>query len=359
MTCPEVRNGTARIEEELQKSEQRYRTLFEQSRDAICITTRDGKFVDANQAMLDLFGYTREELLELNVVEIYRDQADRPRYQREVEQKGYVVDWEVRMRKKNGTNIDCLLTSTLVVSDDGKIQGYQGVIRDVTEQRRRDNMHSYLVQVTKAQEEERRRVARELHDETTQALISLCMDIETLSTSMSKNKLPVRFLNKLEELRLKTMSIMHDVRRISPELRPDILDRNGLVPALELLADELNHNWNISTHVDKDGEEKQLPAEVELALFRITQEALNNVRKHANATNAIIDIHYSPSEVQLTVSDNGRGFQVPQNISQLICQNKLGILGMQERVHLLGGTFSIESRLGEGTTVTVTAKIPG
>jgi len=124
-----------RAEEALWVSEERYRTLFEESRDAVYITTRDGKFVDANKSLLDLFGYSREELAGLNVRDSYVNPADRQRFQQEIEQKGSVRDFEVKLRKKDGTEMDCLLTSTVRRDADGDVLGYQGILRDITERK--------------------------------------------------------------------------------------------------------------------------------------------------------------------------------------------------------------------------------
>lgn len=116
----------------LRQSEEKYRTLFEDSRDAIYIKTREGKFLDVNQSWLDLFGYTREEMIGLDAIKIYVNPGDRSRFQREIEEKGSVRDYEVKFRKKDGTQMDCLLTATVRLAIDGSVLGYQGIIRDVT-----------------------------------------------------------------------------------------------------------------------------------------------------------------------------------------------------------------------------------
>ena len=124
-------------EEALRQSEERYRTLFDESRDAIYMTTREGRFLDANRALLELFGYTREELMgNVGVGEIYAHPGDRVRFQEQIEQKGSVRNYGIKFRKKNGAEIDCLLTSNVRRSDDGNVLGYHGIIRDVTEQKR-------------------------------------------------------------------------------------------------------------------------------------------------------------------------------------------------------------------------------
>jgi len=125
-----------RAEEALRASEAKYRALFEESMDAIYVTSREGQFLDINGAGLDMFGYTREEMAAVNAVELYVDPADRPRFQKAVEEKGEVKDYEVRLCKKDGTEMDCLLTSIVRRAEDGSILGYQGVIRDITERKR-------------------------------------------------------------------------------------------------------------------------------------------------------------------------------------------------------------------------------
>ena len=122
-------------EEALRESEEKYRTLFEDSRDAIYVTALEGEFVDANQSALDIFGYTREEMIGLNARQIYVNPEKRIQFQHEMEEKGSVRDYEVKFRKKNGIEMDCLVTSSLRRSKDGTILGYQGIIRDITEQK--------------------------------------------------------------------------------------------------------------------------------------------------------------------------------------------------------------------------------
>ncbi|OGW32765.1 MAG: hypothetical protein A2X59_02070 [Nitrospirae bacterium GWC2_42_7] len=133
-------------EEALKESEIKYRSLFENSRDAIYITSRDGSFLDMNQSALDLFGFTGEELLNANILRLYVNPEDRTRFQQEVEQKGFVKDYELNFRKKDGTEITCLLTSTLRKNIDGSIAGYQGIFRDITEKKR---MEEELLKVEK------------------------------------------------------------------------------------------------------------------------------------------------------------------------------------------------------------------
>jgi PAS domain S-box-containing protein len=138
-----------RSDEAIWEGEEKYRTLFDESRDAIYITSREGKFLDVNRAMLELFEYSKEEMIDtLNVEEIYVYPGDRDTFQKEIEKNGSVRDYEVKFRKKNGTEMDCLLTGSVRRSSTGRILGYQGIIRDVTEEKRierlRDDVHRMM-----------------------------------------------------------------------------------------------------------------------------------------------------------------------------------------------------------------------
>ena len=124
-----------RAEEALRESEEQYRSLFDESRDAIYLTARDATLVEANQAFLDLFGFTREEARDMNILKVYREPADRARFQEKIERQGSLKDYEVKFQKKDGTKIDCLLTFTLRLDKDGNILGYQGIARDITGQK--------------------------------------------------------------------------------------------------------------------------------------------------------------------------------------------------------------------------------
>ena len=139
-------------EEALRESEERYRTLFEDSRDAVYITTREGKLINANQSALDLFGYSREELTSVNALQLYLHPSDASKFQKEIKEKGFVRDYEVAFRKKDGTEMDCLLTTTLQRADGGGILAYQGIVRDITKRKQAEEEHRKLeVQLEQAQ----------------------------------------------------------------------------------------------------------------------------------------------------------------------------------------------------------------
>jgi len=217
------------------------------------------------------------------------------------------------------------------------------------------NLRYYLQQATKAQEEERKRISHELHDDTIQALVVLSRQLDSLASK--KEGMSEENRARLEDLWHQTDNILKGVRRLSQDLRPAALDRLGLMPALEWLASNVSEHSGIATEVNVTGEERRLPEEVAIALFRITQEALRNVWRHSGATRAQIDVEFVDAVTRITVSDNGKGFNIPRKLGDMAKDGKLGLTGMQERAQLVSGTLTVRSTAGEGTVVTV--EIPG
>jgi len=214
-----------------------------------------------------------------------------------------------------------------------------------------ENMRFYVRKITQAQEEERKRIARDLHDDTTQALIVLSRRLEALATSCEAVPVPPAALERIEELRKMADSVTKGVRRFSRDLRPSILDDLGLLPTLESLISDLAEQESLESSLEVTGDPRRLAAEAELTLFRIAQEALNNVRKHARAGRVALKVHFSDSNVEMTIEDNGQGFTPPARSGDLASMGKLGLMGMQERARLLEGTLAVQSQPGQGTRV--------
>jgi signal transduction histidine kinase len=214
-----------------------------------------------------------------------------------------------------------------------------------------ENMRFYVRQITRAQEDERKRVARELHDDTIQSLIVLSRRIEAVATS--GGQLPEAAVQRMRKLQELTDDVMQSVRRFSQDLRPSILDDLGLVPALEGLTADLTQRDGVQAKLQVLGVKRRLLPEGELTLFRIAQEAFNNVKRHAQATNVLTTIEFTEGAVQMTIQDDGRGFRSPTHTADLAASGKLGLIGMYERARLLGGTLTVQSEPGQGTRVIV------
>jgi two-component system sensor histidine kinase DegS len=217
-----------------------------------------------------------------------------------------------------------------------------------------ENMRFYARQITRAQEEERMRIARDLHDETIQMLIAISRRIEALAT------LPEPAMQRLVELQELVSETLKGLRRFVQDLRPSTLDYLGLMAALLGAVNDLEEKDGVAAEVKAKGEVRRLAPEQELGLFRIFQEALNNIRRHSESTHAVVEVAFYPGKIQMLISDNGRGFDVPERMDGLVPMGKLGLIGMYERARLLGGTLVIKSGPDKGTTIIVDVPIqPG
>ncbi|MBN2098496.1 MAG: PAS domain S-box protein [Dehalococcoidia bacterium] len=340
--------------QKLAASEKSYRGLFENAHDAIWVHDLDGNYIVANEASEQVTGYSVEDLKRMNVKHFLSDeglQLAREVGRRLLAGEPLEQPYEQRMIGRDG-NESILKVTTSLVTEDGKVTGFHHIARDVTEEMRlRENLDLYLSQVTKAQEEERKRIARELHDDTIQALVVLSRQLEDAASS--GKGLPEDKKLLLENLRQQTTSIMDGVRRLTQDLRPSTLDRLGLLPGLEWLANDMSTYSGIATKVSVAGKSRRLPPDVELMLFRIAQEGLRNVWRHSHATEAEVAAEFQEKKVVVTIKDNGKGFSVPGTVGDLTRDGKLGLTGMHERARLVGGSVTLQSEPGKGTTIVV------
>ena len=243
-------------------------------------------------------------------------------------------------------------TASPIKDDDGKIVGAIETVTDISERKRlENNLRYYVQQLTRAQEEERKHIARELHDDLAQILGSLSRRVDNLLRK--KRKFRPEEVAALDDIQNLIKQGLQSMQVFIQNLRPSLLDDLGLVPALRSLTKNLENTDGIITDFKVTGEERRLSDEAELSLFRVVQEALNNIRKHAQATEAQVTVVFSEKAIDLTVEDNGNGFVPPDDMGDLPRSGKLGLMGMNERVWLQGGKIKVNSVPGRGTTVTV------
>jgi signal transduction histidine kinase len=209
-----------------------------------------------------------------------------------------------------------------------------------------------LRKIISAQEDERRRVARELHDVTSQALATLAVRLEALAAVRGTNV--QEMASKIEETRALLATTSDEVRRLIYALRPTVLDDLGLPAALRSCAANSLGAAGIEVHVELVGEERRLTPQVEIAIFRIAQEAMTNVVRHARADSTYISLEFKEKSVALQIEDDGIGFDLSEESSSTdVSRRGAGLLGMKERAELLGGTLRIITRPSRGTRVEV------
>jgi two-component system sensor histidine kinase UhpB len=214
-----------------------------------------------------------------------------------------------------------------------------------------EQMQQLSRQILQAQEEERQRLARELHDEAAQALTSLLVHLRLLERAHE----PEKAQQNIQKLRELTAQALEEVRRVALDLRPTILDDLGLGAALEWRVDEFIGASGVQAKIQIEGLESRLPREIELVFYRVGQEALNNIARHAQAKHVSISLHRANSTISLEVIDDGLGFN-PTSLPTHTPRG-LGLLGMRERLAMINGALTIESGLGQGTRVLVCAPL--
>ena len=328
----------------LRESEERYRGVVDTARDVIFTLSSDGKVMSLNPVFETITGWSRAEWIgkdfaplvhaddRARAVEVYRaalaDQAS-PQFEAGV---------ELGILGKSGATIPGEVIATPLVRD-GKIVGILGVARDITDRKRAEQALHHL---NEALEEEVKRIAHALHDEAGQLLASVHIGLAEIARD-----LPPHVAQRLADVGGLLNKIEEQLRHLSHELRPTILDDLGLQPALEFLADGVSRRTGLNIVVEGSAGVR-LPAPTETALYRIVQEALTNVTKHAQATRVSITLTRSGRQLRCTIRDDGVGFDVWAVHARRGARG-LGLIGIQERLHGVGGTLEIVATPGGGT----------
>jgi signal transduction histidine kinase len=221
----------------------------------------------------------------------------------------------------------------------------------------RERLRKLARQNLVAEEEERRRIARELHDETSQSLSGIALQLEALIEMSAKSgNQDAQIIAGLKKVQALTVQVHKEVSRVISNLHPTVLDTLGLVAAARQHAKNSLQPLNINVTVEVKGAEMRFPPDVEAALFRVIQGAIGNIVKHSKAKNASIVLVYQPSEFSLSINDDGQGFDVSKITDVEESGRGRGLFTMRERIGFLGGTSGVESKIGAGTTIW--AKIP-
>jgi signal transduction histidine kinase len=211
------------------------------------------------------------------------------------------------------------------------------------------SLRGYLGAVTTGQEEERRRLARDLHDDTLQSMIALNQRVQMAQLTTQEPA----YAAQLQEMQAMIDQTIANLRRLTRDLRPIYLEDLGLVPALDMLTRDASTSLEIPVTLHTTGSERRLSATEELALYRMGQEALSNIARHAHASCAKVKLHFAEDEITLVVYDDGVGFEVPESPAEMAATGHYGLLGIQERAELIGAHVAIESESGTGTILTI------
>ncbi len=329
-------------------SEARYRGLFETAGEPVLLLDGAGMIHEANAAACRLLGLepavARGSRIEGTLLAPLLDALPSPG------QVAAIPGPEFVLRRPRGQRLCLQPTYAPFAADNDSL--LQVVLRDVTQERRRQaGLEAYAARVLEAQEEERSRIAREIHDGTIHDLVLLCRRLDQAETACAQS--PVTASQQIGEAREFAGTLGESLRNIARDLRPSVLDDLGLAPAVRRLLSELESSGPLQAELRISGESRRLPAEAELALFRIAQEALRNAERHSRAAHLKVELEFEPQVVRLRVRDDGAGFSVPASLHELAARRKLGLLGMSERARTLGAAFDVCSQEGCGTAISV------
>ena len=334
-----ARQDAEEREHQRRSSEARYRGLFDNAAEAVVLLDDDGVVLEANAAAAELLGRPPDRLRGAALASMV---GSRTAQQLLGAAPGVVVPipggtpgrtrWvePVANEQHGGTGIHAQL-----------------MLHDVTIQHERQrDLEAYARQTLAAREEEQRRIGRELHDGPVQSLVLLWRKLDATDGGSQPDTQTIHEARELAE------STADELRRISRALRPSVLDDLGLAAALKSEATALARRTGLAVRVVQAGDDSRLPAEIELTLLRVTQEALHNIERHAAARKVWVRLAWERERVRLTVRDDGRGFAALPSASDLLDAGKLGLVGIQERVRLVGGTVTINGGPA-GTSVDV------
>lgn len=380
----------ARAEEARRQAESKYHDVFEHAITGIYQTSLDGRYLAANPMLACMFGYESPEAMMREVAgandlnhRFYVEAGRRAEFARIVREHGVITGFESEIYRADDTRIWISEHALAIRDATGGLVGFQGTTIEITDRKRaeaalkeaydelemrvaertaelagsnqalhasREQLRALSAHLQSIREEERTYIAREIHDELGQTLTALMMDLSWLEDRLEKSSETQRTLvEKTGSMMTLVDSTMVTVRKIAAELRPGVLDELGLRAAVEWQAAEFERRTGIRCRLDTNLEEADMDQAHATAFFRILQESLTNIARHARATAVDLTLTDDEDDLILTVHDNGRGIST----NSLADPRSLGLLGMRERARQLGGEVSIEGVAGKGTCVSV------
>ena len=352
-----VFTGRRRAEEEARHANTELTQIFETAADGMCVVDRDFNVLRANETFSSLLGKSKDETIGRKCYEVFPgppcNTPDCPLTR--ILENGDRVEIDSEKRRTDGVKVPCIVTATPFRDPDGELIGIVEDFKDISERKRseeelrqsRERLRDLASHLQVIREEERSRIAREIHDELGQALTALKMDLHWVARRLPGDE---------PALSEKTIAMsglidktVQSVKRISSELRPGLLDDFGLSAAIEWQVAQFGKRTGIQCDIISDPEDIVLAEDHSIAIFRILQETLTNIARHAEASRVNVILRENPGSVEMEVHDNGKGI----GETQVLDPKSFGIIGMRERAHVLGGDLNITGGSGQGTVVKV------
>ncbi|MBF0622184.1 MAG: PAS domain S-box protein [Magnetococcales bacterium] len=345
--------GQHTAEASLRKSEQKYRELVENLNDGLVIVDRNRTITYCNHRITELMQCNRDDLLGRAVIDLVPEhERHRIESQWRSRMAGDARPYEIEGLNSSGDSINLMISPRAIYDSDNNFNGSFAVITDMTQRKRAeealvkssDRLRELTRHIQTVREEEQKRISRELHDELGSFLTKFKLDLSFMHKQMINNQ---KQANKIEDLLVLTDEAILTMRRIVTSLRPKVLDQFGLLAGLEWLAREFNRVMRIPCIIKPGSPNIRMDERRETVLFRIAQEALTNITRHANAESVSVALLLEKQRIVLTIKDDGKGF-APEI---MLNTNSFGIRGMVERARQYGGDVTVRSAIGKGAQI--------
>lgn len=319
-------------------------------------------FTYVNDKFCEMLGYSREELIGRPIAE-FVDPAELPVLQGQLERrkKGMRGSYELTWIRKSGEKLYTQMSTAPLFDRKGVFRGGFGIKTDITPRKLaekeldiyQERLRSLALELSLAEERERRRIAGELHDRVGQTLAITKIKLGAMGQQVESPDL----IREIAELRRLVEAAIHATRSLTVELSPPILYELGFEAAVEWLAEQIQQQHHLTVHVKKDPQPKPLSQDVRVLLFKVIQELLFNVVKHACASRAEVILEKEGDNIRIVLEDDGKGFEHSENLASLSQKQSFGLFSIRERLGYLGGRFEIRSKPGQGTVVEVSAPL--
>jgi len=341
--------------------EQRYRTVADFTYDWEWWRDPDGRYIYVSPSCERVTGYKQEEFIDkthlIDEIILPEDRSTWDEHNRNAQSEHKLREIQFRIKRKDGVILWIEHACQPVKDNDGKFLGFRASNRDITSrkkaeeavQKSQDSLRFLAGKLITAQEEERRRLAREMHDDLTQRLALLAIKAGKLEIESKEQDNPV--FAQVQEMKEEIIKLSKDIHDISRQIHPAILDDLGLVDAIKSECDAFTQREEINVEYEANSVPLSIPRNVKICIYRIIQESLRNIAKHAGTDKAYVSLTCSDGNLFLTIRDNGIGFDT----SHMQGQKGIGLTSIEERVRLIQGEFSVQSEPGESTVIKVKA----
>jgi PAS domain S-box-containing protein len=328
----------------LKESEHKYQKLFEESSDCIFITDKKGDFLDINIAGYNLFKTAKSTTASFNLFSLLHKEVEKNVFLKEIKKNKSIANFAIQISCADESIIDCLISASIIENTQKKIIGYRGTIKDISKQKETENL--VFKTIVNTQEAERKRFAKDIHDSIGQQLSAIKFYIGT-SVSITKDEKQKKLLIKANN---GLVSALADIRNICFDLMPKTLENFGLAESLEELCKQTEVNEALSFKLNIQKNFPFLNKQLEISLFRVVQEFINNALKHGNANVINIEMLQKNNAIKIHLKDNGKGFDITNSDKK----NGMGLRNVKSRLLPYNGEIIVSSTIGKGTQYKIT-----